>query len=186
MQQQQSQSESEDSPCQDVKTDGKFKWCSEAIHLLLKLRYDMAHVFANPPGKKILLWNEISEELKKNNYNVSGKLCFAKFRNLTASYRRRKELGDSYCHWEYMVVMDSFFNDHPSSFVLESCDNTLDQTYVSSTPEGTHSIYIVQNVDEEEMEQDGGEEEEEVGGGRLGGGGQEGVVGGGGVGGGEE
>ncbi|KAL1463530.1 hypothetical protein WDU94_015273 [Cyamophila willieti] len=160
----QSQSDSNDSACQDLETEGKFKWSSDAIKKLLKLRFEMSPQFANPPGKKILLWNEISEELKKNNYNVSGKLCFAKFRNLTASYRRRKELGDSYCHWEYMDIMDSFFNDaHPSSFVLES-DNTLDQTYVSSAPEGeeaTHSIYIVQNIDEEEMEQDEEHVEEE-------------------------
>lgn len=61
-------------------------------------------------GKKRLLWNEISDQLRKNGHNYSSLVCDRKWRLLKANYLKRKEkykkLGDNSVKWQYYQDLD--------------------------------------------------------------------------------
>lgn len=61
-------------------------------------------------GKKRVLWNEISEQLRLNGHNYSGLVCDRKWRLLKANYLKRKEKyrkqGMGSVKWQYYYDMD--------------------------------------------------------------------------------
>lgn len=61
-------------------------------------------------GKKRLLWNEISEQLRQKGHNYSGIVCDRKWRLLKANYLKRKEkykrLGVQSVKWQYYHDLD--------------------------------------------------------------------------------
>ncbi|KAI5711154.1 hypothetical protein M8J75_014621 [Diaphorina citri] len=127
----------------------KFRWPSKAVKLLLNLRFGMENEFLHSTGKKIRLWDVISEKMKKENYNVSGPLCFSKYRNLTATYRRRKEMGPSYCRWEHFELMDSHLGSQSENILEQTYETSSEQTYEADSQKPT--IYIIEQIDGEEL-----------------------------------
>lgn len=63
-----------------------------------------------PQGKKRLLWDEISEQLRERGYNYPGVVCDRKWRLLKANYFKRKEkykkLGMGGVKWQYYYDLD--------------------------------------------------------------------------------
>jgi len=63
-----------------------------------------------PQGKKRLLWDEISNQLRQNGHNYSGLVCDRKWRLLKANYVKRREkykqLGANSVKWHYYHDLD--------------------------------------------------------------------------------
>lgn len=61
-------------------------------------------------GKKRLLWNEISEEMRQSGHNFTGVICDRKWRLLKANYLKRKEKykksGLNSIKWQYFQELD--------------------------------------------------------------------------------
>jgi len=79
-------------------------------------------------GKKRLLWNEISNQLRQNGHNYSGLVCDRKWRLLKANYIKRKEkykkLGVNSVKWQYYHDLDRLLGvPAESSKILLRCYN---------------------------------------------------------------
>jgi len=86
-------------------------WTEQATKCLIELwgLYRPRFLLA-PQGKKRLLWDEISNQLRQNGHNYSGLVCDRKWRLLKANYVKRREkykqLGVNSVKWHYYHDLD--------------------------------------------------------------------------------
>uniref|UniRef100_A0A8D9BJ07 Connector enhancer of kinase suppressor of ras 3 n=1 Tax=Cacopsylla melanoneura TaxID=428564 RepID=A0A8D9BJ07_9HEMI len=99
-----------------------FHWSPIAVNLLLNLRFQRNQAFSLPHSqiKKAELWNDISAEMRKNNFNVPGHVCDLKYRSLLRHYRQKKDKidqGASTNSWIHFDLMDAYLGDKDSKTV---------------------------------------------------------------------
>uniref|UniRef100_A0A8D9DWL9 RNA polymerase II subunit A C-terminal domain phosphatase n=1 Tax=Cacopsylla melanoneura TaxID=428564 RepID=A0A8D9DWL9_9HEMI len=97
-------------------------WSPIAVNLLLNLRFQRNQAFSLPHSqiKKAELWNDISAEMRKNNFNVPGHVCDLKYRSLLRHYRQKKDKidqGASTNSWIHFDLMDAYLGDKDSKTV---------------------------------------------------------------------
>ncbi|XP_008186014.1 uncharacterized protein LOC100164223 isoform X1 [Acyrthosiphon pisum] len=104
-------------------------WTEQATKCLIELwgLYRPRFLLA-PQGKKRLLWDEISNQLRQNGHNYSGLVCDRKWRLLKANYVKRREkykqLGVNSVKWHYYHDLDRLLGV-PAESISWSMDSTM-------------------------------------------------------------
>ncbi|XP_015380189.1 PREDICTED: uncharacterized protein LOC107173948 [Diuraphis noxia] len=104
-------------------------WTEQATKCLIELwglyrpRFLMA-----AQGKKRLLWDEISDQLRERGHNYSGLVCDRKWRLLKANYIKRREkykkIGVNSVKWQYYHDLDRLLGV-PAESISWSMDSTM-------------------------------------------------------------
>ncbi|XP_072750743.1 uncharacterized protein [Anoplolepis gracilipes] len=91
-----------------------FTWPDKAILLLLDIYRNKESEFAGLKRHN-KIWNEISNEMKEANYNVTGTQCQNKMSGLKRTYKNitdsNKKSGNHSSSWAFYSTMDSIFGE---------------------------------------------------------------------------
>ncbi|XP_029342275.1 uncharacterized protein LOC103307616 [Acyrthosiphon pisum] len=96
----------------------KFVWSRSSIKCLMSTYVEFEKKFDDGKSTKIQIWNDISAELNKFGFSVTGEMCQRKWRTHTTTYKNIKEknskTGRGRDSWEYFDEMESIFSKDPS------------------------------------------------------------------------
>ncbi|XP_071576434.1 uncharacterized protein [Temnothorax nylanderi] len=91
-----------------------FTWPDKAVLLLLEIYRNKESEFAGLKRHN-KIWNEISNEMKEGNYNVTGTQCQNKMSGLKRTYKNitdsNKKSGNHSSSWAFYSAMDSIFGE---------------------------------------------------------------------------
>ncbi|XP_027846330.2 uncharacterized protein LOC114126555 isoform X3 [Aphis gossypii] len=119
----------EEEPNESLNASTSDIWTEQATKCLIELwgLYRPRFLLA-AQGKKRLLWNEISNQLRQNGHNYSGLVCDRKWRLLKANYVKRREkykkLGVNSVKWQYYHDLDRLLGV-PAESISWSMDSTM-------------------------------------------------------------
>lgn len=88
-------------------------WSVESTKFLISLRqnYNLQFESAKKKGKKMQIWELISNDMKEKGYALTPTLCDEKWRRLLTQYRKhydaRKKSGNYAVKWQYFELMSN-------------------------------------------------------------------------------
>lgn len=135
----------------DVK---KRKWDPKETKLLVTLRLGKEADFQHPKCKKVKIWNDIADSMKKHKYNHSTEECQQKYRNLLQTFKlnkeKQKKTGESKITWELFELFDSYLGTKSSVIPSDSLLSSNMESEQSSELEATTSVSDCDAVDDKE------------------------------------
>lgn len=85
-----------------------YRWTTPCVLLLLETYKTNEEKFTNGKQSQKKTWEEVSDILKHNGYDVTGPMCAAKLRSLKKTYKAVKDhnnkSGNNRRNWQFFEV----------------------------------------------------------------------------------
>jgi len=124
-----------------------FKWPHEAILLLIEEYRKRAEDFYSGRISQKKNWQNIAEELMKNNHHFTGPQCQSKFGSLKRTYKSMKDhngkSGNGTRTWAYFNLLDGLIGSKPCISPVATASSSGKR--VNSEPEYSSALTVNSN-----------------------------------------